>query len=358
VYEHQTFETVMERMLARVPDDVDKRQGSIIYDALAPAAVELVQMYRELDINRNLSFADTSSGEYLGRRTSEYGVTREPATIAKRKGVFFGRENSPLDVPIGSRFSLDDQNYKVIERMTQGQFILECESPGIVGNQQFGPLIPIDHIDGLVRAELADVLTPGEDEESDESLRKRYLTAINEQPFGGNIADYKRKINGIPGVGGTKVFPVWQGGGTVKCTIIASDYGQPSTELIDEIQAAIDPVLFSGLGIGLAPIGHRVTIAGVGPVEVDISTTLTLDIGVTIGQIQGDIEQVIADYLFDLRKNWESDEQLIVRISQIESKILNVTGVVDIVDTTINGTASNLTLSIESIPVLGVIALG
>ena len=45
MFEGYTFEYLMESMLSRVPDSLDKREGSIIYDALAPAAAELAQMY-------------------------------------------------------------------------------------------------------------------------------------------------------------------------------------------------------------------------------------------------------------------------------------------------------------------------
>lgn len=41
MYEEVTYEEILERMLERVPDDMDKREGSLIYDALAPAAIEL-----------------------------------------------------------------------------------------------------------------------------------------------------------------------------------------------------------------------------------------------------------------------------------------------------------------------------
>ena len=41
MYEHITFDVILERMMDRVPNNIDKREGSIIYDALAPAAVEL-----------------------------------------------------------------------------------------------------------------------------------------------------------------------------------------------------------------------------------------------------------------------------------------------------------------------------
>ena len=314
-------------------------------------------MYKDLDINSNLSFADTASEEFLERRTAEYGVTREPATKAKRKGLFFGNGNAPLDVPVGSRFSIANLNYVTVERIVAGQFVMECETVGASGNQQFGALLPIDYVSGLVRAEITDVLVPGEDVETDGSLRQRYFAALSEQPFGGNIADYRWKIGGIPGVGGVKVFPAWQGGGTVKCTIIAADYNPPSTTLVDEVQTAIDPVLNSGEGIGLAPIGHSVTIAGVSNVTINVETTVTLEAGVTIGQVQPDIEVAIGEYLLSLRKSWATETTIVVRVSQIDARILTVSGVADVTNTLLNGTAANVTLGSEQIPAIGTVTL-
>ncbi|MGG1598025.1 baseplate J/gp47 family protein [Paenibacillus naphthalenovorans] len=357
MYEQQTFEVILKRMLDRVPADIDKREGSIIYDALAPAAAELAQMYMEFDVLLNLSFADTATGEWLARRAAEFGIDRKLATKARRKGLFYNSTNALLDVPIGSRFSIGGLNYKVIERLATGQFSLECETSGAVGNQQFGPMLPIDYIAGLSRAELADVLVPGEDEESDEALRKRYFEAVREQPFGGNVADYKQKISGVPGVGGVKVFPAWQGGGTVKCTIIGADFNSPSAILVDEVQTAIDPVQNSGQGLGLAPIGHQVTIAGVQGVTVNVTTTVTLQSGVTLGQVQGEIESVISDYLLSLRQMWADEDNLIVRVSQIEARILTVDGVTDVAGTTLNGVAANLELQSEQIPMLGTVTI-
>ena len=45
MYENITYESILQRMLDRIPDDMDKREGAVIYDALAPAAVELQLMY-------------------------------------------------------------------------------------------------------------------------------------------------------------------------------------------------------------------------------------------------------------------------------------------------------------------------
>lgn len=357
MYEGQTFEVILQRMLDRVPNTYDKREGSLIYNALAPAAAELAQMYIELIINNNLSFVDAASGEYLTRKTREFGVNRQEATKAVRQGEFYDSDDNPFDIPLESRFSIGDLNYKAISRISAGVYQMECEQAGTIGNQLSGNLLPIENINGLSRAVLTDVLIPGEDTETDESLRQRFFEEMNEPRFGGNVADYKQKINSIDGVGATKVYPVWNGGGTVKCTIIASDWSPPSQALIDHVQTIIDPIPNQGEGLGLAPIDHTVTIAGVTDLTIDVETTLTLESGVTVGQIQGDVEDAIRTYLDGLRKEWAEHDQLIVRIALIDAAILNVQGVLDISDTKLNGVESNITLGSDEVPTLGSVTI-
>lgn len=41
MFEDQTFEEIMERMLNSISADIDTREGSVIYNALAPAAASL-----------------------------------------------------------------------------------------------------------------------------------------------------------------------------------------------------------------------------------------------------------------------------------------------------------------------------
>lgn len=352
IQETPRYEDILARMLERVPNAVDKREGSIIYDALAPVAAELAQWYQEMSLNRELSYADTATGAYLERRTAEFGVRRLPAIAAKRRGRFYAADGSPKSVPIGSRFAIEDLTWRVTALLSPGESELTCETEGVEGNRLYGELTPIDYVAGLARAELGDILVPGEDTESDDALRARYLEAINEQPFGGNMSDYRTKLTVMPGVGGVKVFPAWQGGGTVKCTLISSDYQVPSAELIAEVQEQTDPKAAAGMGGGFAPIGHQVTIAAVRPVELQVETTLQLDKGMTLGQVQGDVEQVLQQYMHLLRESWKDEEKLIVRISQMEARILTVPGVADVSGTTLNEAAVNLELSEEEVPVL------
>lgn len=357
MFERRTFENLLNEMLADVPGNIDKRPGSVIYDALAPAARKLAAAYADLDVMVSLSYADTASEEFLSRRTAEFGVNRRAAAPARRLGRFFAAGDVPVDVPVGSRYALDGMAFAAMEKVADGEFVLECETPGAAGNQPFGALLPIDYVAGLARGELSDVLVPGTDEESDEALRERYYAAVNEPAFGGNVADYKQKIGAIAGVGAVKVFPVWNGGGTVKATILASDWSEPAEPFLHELQEIVDPVAHAGLGYGTAPIGHTVTIAGVEGVAIDVETYLTLAPGVSVGQVQEDVESIIAAYLLELRKEWAGQSQLVVRVAQIDARLLTVQGVVDVNGTELNGSAANVTLDAEDIPVIGTVTL-
>lgn len=350
MYETMTFDFILQRMIDRViqqNSNLDVREGSIIWNALAPAAVELVNMYVELDLILDETFADTASREMLIKRAAERGIVPEAATQAILKGEF------NIDVPIGSRFSIDSLNYVVTEKISTGVFKMACETFGLVGNENFGTLIPIDYIDGLTTAVLTEVLIPGEDEEETEVLRLRYYESLNSEAFGGNITDYKVKVESIPGVGGVKVYPVWNGGGTVKLVILDSQYKKPSSELINEVQTLIDPILNQGSGIGFAPIGHIVSVVGVDDQEINITTNITFQPGWTWDDVKSYVEASIDAYFLELNKTWEDNQNLVVRISQIETRLLGINGILDISGTTINGIEENLLLSENSIPVRG-----
>lgn len=347
MYENLTYENILQRMLDRIPNGIDKREGSVIFDALAPAAAELVQMYIEADVILNEAFADTASREYLIKRAAERGVVPKAASYAVVKGIF------NMNVPVGSRFSLGSLNYKVTEKIAESQFKLECETAGTEGNRNFGTLIPINYIDGLSYAEVTEILIPGEDEEETEQLRARYFATLDSQAFGGNITDYKEKVNELQGVGGVKVYPVWNGGGTVKLIVINSEYNKPSEELISDIQTRIDPVQNRGNGAGIAPIGHIVTVEGVGVQTVDIETNISYNPGWIWDDLKDYVEKTIDEYFKELSKNWADSANLIVRISQLETRFLNVAGVLDISNTKINGLEQNLVLDKDCIPVRG-----
>ena len=348
--EQMTFESILASMLSRIPDTIDKREGSVIYDALAPAAAELAKAYIELDVIMDETFVDTASLQYLILRCKERGVPIKDASAAMIEGKF---TPDTLALESGLRFNCGDQNYIITEKIENGRYRLECESPGAAGNQYSGFLLPIQYVEGLQTAQIAGVLIPGEDADDADTLRKRYYDSLNGYAFGGNIADYKEKVNLIDGVGGVKVWPVWAGGGTVKLTIIDAEYKPPSQALIDMVQSEVDPEMNHGEGLGLAPIGHTVTVVGVMQQEVDVRTNIVFLTGWTFEEARSQVEAAIEEYFTELAEQWADQEYMVVRIAQIEMHILNLSCVVDVMDTTLNGYAKNLEIDAEKIPALG-----
>lgn len=146
---------------------------------------------------------------------------------------------------------------------------------------------------------------------------------------------------------------MWNGGGTVKLTIIASDFTAPSTELISKVQTAIDPEGNQGEGLGLAPIGHTVTVAGAKYADIAITTNITFATGWAWSSAQSQVESAVKMYFAELAKVWADSATTVVRISQIETHLLALDCVVDVEDTTVNGSAKNIELAADEIPRLG-----
>lgn len=346
MYEDKTYESLLAQKLATVSPLVDKREGSIIYDALAPNSLESAMLYVALDSILSESFADTTSREYLILRCAERGIKPTPATAAVGIGEF------DTEISVGSRFSCDRYNWVVTEKIADKKYYLQCETVGSAPNSALGSLIPIEYIDGLGQAELTSIAIYGEDEEETESLRKRYFDSFSGQSYGFNKKQYIEVTEALPGVGGCKPYRAWNGAGTVKLVITDSNFGVPSTALIASVQNTIDPNS-SGHGEGLAPIDHCVTVAGVAAKTVNIATDITFASGWSYTECKEYIEQAIDAYFGELNSEWSTQNNIIVRISQIESRLLKLDGIADIADTTLNGTAKNLTLGADEIAVRG-----
>ena len=209
LFEDQTYENLLANAMARVSSTFDKREGSMVYNGVAPSMAELAQLYIGLDFVFTATYIATAPRDYLIERAKDRGLSPKAASAA----VFRAEFN--IEVPVGSRFSCEELNFIVTERMTGEDtetglsHKVTCETAGSAANDCAGDLIPIEYIAGLTTAKLVELLIPGDDEEDTEVFRQRILDAVQSQAFGGNQADYKAKVLGIDGVAAVKVHPVW-----------------------------------------------------------------------------------------------------------------------------------------------------
>ena len=349
-----TFETIMDRMLERIDDSFDKRPSSPIYVALAPAALEIVNIYAELEDMWDEAFADTASRENLIKIARTRGITPNPATNAVVLGTAVP---DTVDIAPGTVFTSPEMDYTVAEKKQGGEYILTAMEAGETGNRYKGEVIPAEYIEELESMTITDIVTYGVDEEGTEAFRERYMDSFEANEFGGNRNEYKNKTLKIPGVGAVKVFPVWDGPGTVKLVVQDKNFEAATQELIQTVQNIFDPDM-DGMGDGIAPIGHIVTVDTVEEIEFDISTTITYDSGYDWETCSASILQVLESYLLSLRKEWSSKEGIIVRISSINTELLSVQEVIDIRGTMLNAQSENVILENCQVPVLGGVSDG
>lgn len=329
MFEDMTYENILEDAMSRVSSDVDKRQGSVIFDAIAPACAEIAQLYVKLENLIDSAFADTAPREYLVLKAKEAGIEPYPATYAICKGVF------NTGVSIGSRFNIDKINFVVTEKIKDYEYKLKCETAGSEGNNHLGTLIPINYIYKLTSASLTEVIIPGEDEEDTESFRQRYFEQVKSTALNGNKASYKAWVNEIEGVGMSKAERSGTGG-KVNVYVTTPDMTTPSSELLSTIKEKLDPVAQQGLGAGLAPIGHIVTVMSAAKTYMAISITLTLKNGYTTEGVKPTILSVLNDYIEKANKKWES-ETITIYSAQLLVEILNISAIENITALTING---------------------
>lgn len=335
MFEDMTYEYILNNMLSRVKSDVDKREGSILYDALAPCAYELAQSYFMLSHFIDLVSGDTAVGEYLDRVVADYGITRKQATKATRK-----IETSGV-VGIGTRWGIGDITYTITERISDNLYLAICNQLGTIGNQYSGTLENIDNVSG-VTAELTDIVLSGTDTESDENLRSRFYTQIQAPSTSGNADNYIQWALEVSGVGNAKVFPLWNGNGTVKVLIVDSNM---------DIDQTLEQRVFEYIE-GVRPIGVDVTVDSPVGIEINVSANVVLD-GSRL------MNEVISLFMDEIRKYlkgivFEKDS---ISYGKIGSILLSIPGVADYTDLTLNNGISNIDIGEDEMPIEGIISL-
>lgn len=332
---------ILQRMLERIPNKYDKREGSVIYDALAPVAYEMEQILLDYETKLRNTFAGTADRDGLIKRCAEAGILPFEATYAIRRMV---TTPTNIDVTIGERFRYDGLNFIVVEKVEDGLYNIQCEEKGSKGNFGTGNLIPVNYIQGLETAKLIDdVVIYGEDEEETEALRERYFATLPTMTLDGNISQYSKWCREFEGVGNYKIFPTWNGINTVKVSILSSENTPASDELIEEFQEFLDPNS-EGLGEGKAPIGAMVTVTTAKGINVDVTAQLTLKSGFVEPL---NLREKILEYLKGINYN-----RNFVSVIAISSIIQNCDGVDVVIDTQLNGGKENIPLTIEEVAVL------
>lgn len=365
--EAQNYDYWLNLMLDNVPNDTDKREGSIIYDALAPAAMVSAQQSLSLANIIRETYIKTAQGEFLDYRAVEHGTNRYAATNTEVKAKFNDDDGNPVNVNVGDRFASIAESpifYTVIKANGDGTAEMQAEESGTSANSYLGQILPVTPNDNLAWAEIIEITIPARDEENDEHLRARLLNSNSWVAYGGNVADYLNMTSKINDVGATQVYPTWDGPGTVKLVILNNDLMPASQTLVKKVKEEIDPEESTTQGYGLAPIDHRVTVVAPETFEVNIAMNVTISDSANIDTIKANIKTSLEEFFKSLRRDWSVIDsvtgrgyKLIVYRSKILSRVMTLEGVANATMPQLNGEDEDLQLvfnnTTSQLPVLG-----
>lgn len=249
----KTEDAILQDMLDSVPDDIDKTEGSYVWDPLSAAAIKFALSAIDAQEVLSRGFASTTFGDYLTERAKEHGVIRIAAVKATGMVTFTGA--AATVVPVGTQVSTEADELtstEAVEFVTTQEVTIAgggtIDAPieamvagvdGIVGSGKI--IVMVTPVAGVTAVSNAAQTANGADEESDEDLLDRYLTKVRNPSAGGNKADYINWAKEVSGVGDVRVVPVKYGNGTVSVAIIDTNKQPASATLRDTVQNYIAP---------------------------------------------------------------------------------------------------------------------
>jgi len=344
-------ESIHERMMAVLPDDIDDMPGGFPYDFTMPTAIvksELIQY--QLVQTLMLMFPMWAWGEWLDLHGSQAGLTRKEAGYARGYVTIEGSLGTVIEKGFGICTQATDSapsvSYIVDESIVipeDGSVTLPitAEEPGTVSNVLAGTItLMLKPIDGITSILNAERITGGTDEETDDAFRIR-INEANESEgssYIGNDSDYKRWAKEVVGIGDCIVIPTWNGPGTVKLALVDSN-GQPANDQLvtDVYNHIVSP---SDRSKRLLPTGcAELTVVAADTKLISYSCeNLVFDSSTNLERVIADFKESLILYYY-LAKNSN-----LVRYNQVHAILSNISGVLDFDNFRMDDSTDNIVL--------------
>lgn len=323
-------------------------QNNFIHDAVSGTAVELARMYMELDYVASKLDVETLEGDELsGFIYHRTGLTRRPAVKASGDVVFTGVENTII--PRGTIVLSGSIKYvTTIEESVASTGTIRVPIEAVVsGNSSNVPLGSISDIEiaipGVISVINDNALTNGYDEESDSVLLERYYERLRTPATSGNKYHYLIWAKEVPGVGAVKVYPLWNGPGTVKVMIVNSEHLPADVELI---KTTLDNINDK------RPIGADVSVVSGTVNNISITVKVKPADGISIQSIKEQFEKELEQY----RKAIVFKESY-VSYATVGNILFETSGVVDYSSLTLNNNVSNVSIADGELPIFNEIVM-
>lgn len=353
----QDAETIHQRMMQNLPDDIDNTEGGFPWDFTKPTALEKAELleFEMMEAVKIMHYM-FAYGIYLDYHAIASGLTRRRAVAAAGELTITGSPGTVI--PAGFLFAVPasgDQSaisFTTEDEVTIGldgtvKVTARAQEAGTIGNVAADTIvIMVQPISGIENITNTEAFTGGATEEDDDTLRKRIKEMLenSDVSFAGCDADYKRWAKEVDGVGDVVVIPEWNGPGTVKVVLLDLN-GEPANSTI--IGNVYDHIVSpEDRDKRLAPIGANVTVTAPTTKTINVACRLTLSAGSNYSTVVEQIRERINSYF----KTADTE----IKRNYVGSIIMSADGVSDYANLTLNGETANIAVNQDEYPELGV----
>lgn len=337
---------IHNRMLASISDEYDKSDGSFIYDASKPPAIELSYLQEQIEIvESKLDIMNLKNDELSRFVYARTGITRKSATHANSILKIVGNAGTKINqgdlasTPSGVLYEFIEST--TIDTSGINNVKVICQSPGAIGNTPANTItiLPIT-IDGIVSITNTNAVTNGYNAETDEELRERYFDKLQRPGKAGNKYHFEEWAKSVVGVGDARCIPRYNGPLSVKVIIIDSNGMPASSELVATTRTLIESEMAFGV--------EDLAVVGATAVPINLAVTLRLLSSAEMGTVVANIKANIKAYLKELA--FKANR---VSYAKIGALIIETEGVADYENLLVNGATANVEILDDQVAIVG-----
>lgn len=348
MYESMTVESVKSDIISRLSvSDLDTREGSFTNDMVSTVAYKIWQAYQSLDAIVPIAYVDKTSGEYIDKRCSEYGITRKAGKKATATMTISGTDGTVI--PAGKVFLTNDgYQFETDSAVTIVSGEVSVTATAIKIGEDYNVAagtitMQFKNLSGVISVTNAAAATGGTDAETDTALVTRLYDFLQNTATSGNVAHYKQWALTVDGVGAAKVIPTWNGAGTVKVLVVGDDNDPVDSSIVDKCATHIE---------ANRPIGATVTVVSARGLSINVAATVTIDTFTTKAAVQKAFAETLDEYLKSI-----AFAKYTLVYNRIAYMLLDIPGVMDYSMLTVNGGTANVTIAADEVPVIGTVVI-
>lgn len=243
-------DSIHERMMENLPDDIDNTPGGFPSDLTMPSAIEKSELIGfHLVRALMIAFPQYAWDEWLDMHGQQVHIIRHEA--AKARGVLELQGEPGTEIPAGTIFcvpAIDDipavefetDTDCVIDETGTVKTAITAVEAGPEANVKSGSVSIMDEpMDEITAINNEHDITGGAAAESDDDYYDRIAAEYeNSRTYLGNDRDYKRWAQEA-GAGDCIVVPAAEGPGTVKLVLVDVNGGPANGELVEKVREHI-----------------------------------------------------------------------------------------------------------------------